>query len=189
MALQNSGPISLADIAGEFGGLVPHSISEYYGADTGVPSSGAIDFADFYGTSDFQIAQGTMIGAANRMDNFGVPLFTHTYLATRTVNQFQGSPPSNVGYLQEGLDASATGPSPTATSYAAMRGNQLGVVGGLGIFQVGSTQYFGSWATDVLEDGDFGAGFTITYFTNTSAGAALRTLTEGNQAVTVAWYN
>lgn len=51
MALQNSGAISLADIAGEFGGSQPHSISEYYGADTGVPSSGTIDFADFYGTS------------------------------------------------------------------------------------------------------------------------------------------
>ena len=51
MALQSSGAISLLDIAGEFGGGQPHSISEYYGAASGVPSSGAIDFADFYGKS------------------------------------------------------------------------------------------------------------------------------------------
>lgn len=189
MALQSSGAISLADIAGEFGGSTPHSINEYYGVANGVPSSGAIDFADFYGTSSFQIAQGTMVGVANRMDNFGVPLFTHAYLATRTINQYQGNPPGNIGYVQDSLDASATGPSATATSYAAMRGNQLSLVGGLGVLQIDSTQYFGSWNTDVLEDGDFGNGFTITYFSDTNAGAALRTLTEGNQGVFVAWYN
>ena len=48
MALQSSGAISLSQIAAEFGGSTPHSLSEYYGAAAGVPSSGAIDFADFY---------------------------------------------------------------------------------------------------------------------------------------------
>lgn len=51
MALQSSGPISLGDIQGEFGGSNPISISEYYGADTGVPASGTISLSDFYGTS------------------------------------------------------------------------------------------------------------------------------------------
>lgn len=51
MPLQSSGPISLNDIAGEFGGTTPHSLSEYYGVDTGVPASGIISFSDFYGTS------------------------------------------------------------------------------------------------------------------------------------------
>ena len=51
MTLQSSGAISLADIADEFGGSAPHSLSEYYGVAAGVPSSGTIDFADFYGTS------------------------------------------------------------------------------------------------------------------------------------------
>lgn len=56
MTLQASGAISLADIAGEFGGDTPHSMSEYYrnGAyvtsnNAGIPEAGAIDFADFYG--------------------------------------------------------------------------------------------------------------------------------------------
>ena len=51
MTLQSSGPISLNDIAGEFGGTTPHLLSEYYGSDTGVPASGIISLSDFYGTS------------------------------------------------------------------------------------------------------------------------------------------
>ena len=51
MGLQSSGSISLNDIAGEFGGSTPHSLNEYYDAASGVPASGAISLADFYGTS------------------------------------------------------------------------------------------------------------------------------------------
>lgn len=52
MALQSSGPISLLDIANEFGGSTPHSLSEYYGVDSGIPSSGAITIGNFYGASN-----------------------------------------------------------------------------------------------------------------------------------------
>lgn len=51
MALQTSGPISLANVQTEFGGSNPISISEYYGAASGVPSSGTISLSNFYGTS------------------------------------------------------------------------------------------------------------------------------------------
>lgn len=52
MALQGSGQIKLSEIATEFGGSAPHRLSEYYGAASGVPSSGEIQLAaDFYGTS------------------------------------------------------------------------------------------------------------------------------------------
>lgn len=51
MTLPASGPISLGDIATEFGGAAPHSISEYYGAAAGVPTSGAISLGDFHGKS------------------------------------------------------------------------------------------------------------------------------------------
>jgi hypothetical protein len=51
MALQSSGEISLNDIATEFSGTAPHSLSEYYGVDTGIPSSGEISFSDFYGAT------------------------------------------------------------------------------------------------------------------------------------------
>ena len=53
MTLQASGPLNLQDIADEFEGTVPHSLSEYYSADTGVPSSGEISMSDFYGKSNF----------------------------------------------------------------------------------------------------------------------------------------
>lgn len=52
MVLQSSGPISLNDIAGEFGGTTPHSLSEYYGSG-GAPGSGALSLDDFYGLSDY----------------------------------------------------------------------------------------------------------------------------------------
>lgn len=57
MALPESGAISLNDVATEFGGTTPHSLSEYYGVDTGVPSSGTISLSDFYGTSSLVIGQ------------------------------------------------------------------------------------------------------------------------------------
>lgn len=59
MTLQASGPISLGDIQGEFGGSPAISISEYYrnnalviddANNTGIPNSGsAIAFSQFYG--------------------------------------------------------------------------------------------------------------------------------------------
>jgi hypothetical protein len=57
MALQSSGAITLLQIAGEFGGSKPHSLSEYYRGglttsnNTGVPTSGAISLSNFYGTT------------------------------------------------------------------------------------------------------------------------------------------
>lgn len=58
MGLQSSGAISLSQIAGEFGGSKPHSLSEYYRGgsnvtsnNTGVPTSGAISFSNFYGAT------------------------------------------------------------------------------------------------------------------------------------------
>ena len=55
MAIQSSGTISITDIVNEFGGSVPHSLSEYYrdggavpGNNTNVPTSGAISMSNFY---------------------------------------------------------------------------------------------------------------------------------------------
>lgn len=63
MALQSSGAISLSQIAAEFGGSIPHSLSEYYGAASGVPSSGTIRFSDFYGVANAVSLTYEMIGA------------------------------------------------------------------------------------------------------------------------------
>jgi len=59
MTIESSGAISLGTTAGanrsisaEFGGTVPHALSEYYGAASGVPASGEIKFSNFYGKSN-----------------------------------------------------------------------------------------------------------------------------------------
>lgn len=52
MALQSSGPISLLDVATEFGGAAPHSLNEYYGKAPGIPASGIIALSDFYGKAN-----------------------------------------------------------------------------------------------------------------------------------------
>ena len=59
MAIQASGAVSISDIQSEFGGANPISLSEYYrngayipSGATSVPTSGAIDISDFYGTSN-----------------------------------------------------------------------------------------------------------------------------------------
>jgi hypothetical protein len=62
MTLQTSGPISLLDIQGEWGGSAPISLGEYYaggiyvpfgtiGSNSPVAASGAINMASFYGTT------------------------------------------------------------------------------------------------------------------------------------------
>ena len=60
MTLQASGSISMSDIAEEFGGVAPHSLSEFYGIAAGVPSSGPISLSNFYGKS--RTADNSFIG-------------------------------------------------------------------------------------------------------------------------------
>ena len=48
-ALPNSGAISMGQIKGEFN--KGNSLSGYYGAASGIPTSGAISYSDFYGKS------------------------------------------------------------------------------------------------------------------------------------------
>lgn len=51
MTLQNSGPISLSDIAAEFTDAAPHALSEFYAATPDIPASGGISFSQFLGVS------------------------------------------------------------------------------------------------------------------------------------------
>lgn len=62
MALQSSGTITMAQIQTEFGGSNPASLNEYYrggsyvpdtSTNSGIPTSGTIDMADFYGGANF----------------------------------------------------------------------------------------------------------------------------------------
>lgn len=72
MPLQSSGAISLLDIQTEFGGSNPIGINEYYGAATGIPGSGTISLADFYG--------------ASACDTTTAPTLINSYTVTTTAN-------------------------------------------------------------------------------------------------------
>ena len=54
MAMQTSGAITMREIANEWGGGTdPISLSEYYGADAGIPTSGTISMSNFYGKTSY----------------------------------------------------------------------------------------------------------------------------------------
>jgi len=52
VTLQSNGQMTFTDIQTEFGGSNPISLDEYYGAASGIPSSGAISMNQFYGKSN-----------------------------------------------------------------------------------------------------------------------------------------
>lgn len=115
MALPSSGPLSLNDIATEFGGSTPHSLSEYYaggglvpagtsGTYGAVPSSGTISIQNFYGTSN--ITQVTFTSSTNWTVPAGV-----TLLQNVTAQGTNGTPRIvNSGYNFYGfVDANNSG--------------------------------------------------------------------------------
>jgi len=97
MALPTSGNISLTQIAAEFGGAAPHSLSEYLGAG-GAPSGYPISLTDFYGRFDGY--EGTMVAA------------TRDY----TVKDIKGNP-IGAGTLRGFISSSLGSLSPSALGY------------------------------------------------------------------------
>ena len=74
-----TGTASMLDIQNEFGGSAPISLSEYYGAASGVPTSGTISINDFRGKSGLLTLSGQSTaqnyGAANgSLISVGLPL-------------------------------------------------------------------------------------------------------------------
>lgn len=116
MALQSSGTISLSQVQGEFGGSNPISISEYYGAATGVPGSGRISLSDFYGKSNYiklqQVGSAIVRGSAG---SIAVPSGTKSIIVTAgcasnrgrnariTACTISGSRFAEVGSINDGL--------------------------------------------------------------------------------------
>ncbi len=82
MVMQSSGQIKLSEIATEFGGSAPHTMSEYYGSDT-VPASGEITMSDFYGTSNttYTVATG---GTITTYGNYKIHTFNSSSTFTVT---------------------------------------------------------------------------------------------------------
>jgi hypothetical protein len=70
MPLPSSGPITIQQIATEFGGTAPHSLNEYYRggafvantpANANIPASGAIALSNFYGASKSRVTVNLVI--------------------------------------------------------------------------------------------------------------------------------
>lgn len=122
MTLQSSGAISLSNIAAEFGGSNPISISNYYrggpnvpshGNTSGIPSSGTISFNQFYGKSNTSPTDNAVAGTLGTTS----PAFNKYNLVKR------GAAASNAGTLFTNTptpygsisDGSFTNPSGTAS--------------------------------------------------------------------------
>ena len=98
MPLQSSGAISLNDVQNEFGGSNPIGMDEYYGADSGIPSSGTISLNHFYGASagsweiimhtDGYKGAGNNLGNSTRFGNTGTSTFKNiTWTSTGAHNR------------------------------------------------------------------------------------------------------
>lgn len=103
MALPSSGSIRLQQIADEFGGTTPHNLSEYYGAASGVPTSGELSFSDFYGTQSgpTETTKASSTHDGNRKSYEGGVTFDIATLRERT--SYGGTAQSfEMGFLERG---------------------------------------------------------------------------------------
>jgi hypothetical protein len=146
MALPASGPLTLADIQGEFGGSNPISLSEYYaggglvpagttGTYGAVPSSGEISIRNFYGTSniviDFtdQSIVGIQFGSAQAGywifgagGNIG-KAYEFVNFGPQTLLEQWITPTTTAGNYEVYVTASGSTPFGTLNSWVALSGN------------------------------------------------------------------
>jgi hypothetical protein len=118
MAIKTSGPLSIGEIAFEFGGTVPHSMSEYYrgGAlvpdatpNIRIPVSQRISISDFYGSTRFF----TTVVPGDGIAALSTDTFAQTCIAQ---NDSSDSQPAVIGSYQkyyfrtfQGFNVSAVG--------------------------------------------------------------------------------
>lgn len=181
MTLPLSGPLSLSDLAGEFGDTVPYSLSEFYrnggkvpGVNTNVPESGTIALGDFYGAVNELVFTATSQASLNAQTAFGAnwgaavpkrllvpsgvtlgPLTIPTGLGSTLTVQNEGE----IQGLGGAANGGAGGNAITASSSFTL--NNTGAVrGGGGGGGLGGTGGQGQFTTFVTQGpfGDFPAG-------------------------------
>lgn len=121
MAIKTSGPLSMTEIVAEFGGAAPHSLSEYYGATAGIPTSGAIAFNQFYGKSAI-IALTLPVGDFRRI-NLADWVVSQGYAANQA---FQITVPSNTSYWSDSIALPAVDASGLGSLHLINNGKILG---------------------------------------------------------------
>jgi hypothetical protein len=140
MTLQASGAIKLSEIQTEFGGTNPISLSEYYGAASGVPASGVISITDFYGTSagTVEVSDGTIadyqVGSAATASlaiNSDGTLTDNAYSSYADTQWWSAAPDAGIGSNYEARITNITGPTPTGwvsgTWYSLSAGKTISV--------------------------------------------------------------
>lgn len=108
MTLPASGPISLSQIAAEFGGTAPHSLSEYYGKAAGIPASGQISFSHFHGKTS---KEWTFVGASSLQSGYTISFPTTAQAGDLAVwcgtVASSGTPPSGWTLIASGATLQA----------------------------------------------------------------------------------
>ena len=138
MAIPASGVLSLDDIQTEFGGTNPIGLSEYYSAAAGVPASGEISIADFYGTSARVVIPIAVTNATNYViyDNRGPTYDAGKSDVTLTISGTVGSTTTATAALRTG--AFASGDTVTIVNNGSIRafGGGGGAGGGSPVYAV-----------------------------------------------------
>ena len=123
MTLPTSGPLSLSDIKGEFGGNASPALEDYYaggafvpagtsGINGPVPSSGTIGIFNFYGTSSLKVTASNVTGAASGFSPSG-KVNSSTSAGTTPTG---GTSPYTYAWT---LVSTSSGPTPTISSSTA----------------------------------------------------------------------
>lgn len=189
MALPSSGAISLSMIAGEFGSSAPHSINEYYRGgnnvpntpgNSSIPTSGQIDFADFYGTSaagadnnvsftvqEYTVGSGKVTfntrGANGSMSDGSL---TTNNLNSYTVTNISKVYPDSTNIFNLGIEFSGSGNAYNAYTTGLVRG--MSWSGGSGTFAApvsgaSSLSIPASTSLDTLFGNNLGSSVTFTF--------------------------
>jgi len=123
MTLPTSGPLSLSDIKGEFGGNTSPALKDYYaggsfvplgttGTYGAVPTSGTIGIFNFYGTSNLRVFASNVTGAASGPHPSGVVTST----TSPNTSPSGGTSPYTYAWS---VVSTSSGTTPTISSYTA----------------------------------------------------------------------
>ena len=169
MTLPTSGALQLSDIATEFTDNPPHSLSEFYSAGPGIPSSGEISFGDFLGKAS-QGYTGFSVTPTNIDEDGTVALFTVTAVAIPggTTLDWTANATGGVEYIPADLEISYDG-----VSYSDLSSNT-------GTVSVNTNgQKYEIWIkakADLLDDDSNPEVFTITLAATDSSGLSTGSL-------------
>jgi len=139
MTIKSSGSLSFTEITNEFGTANPTSLSQYYGLDAGIPTSGQIRFSDFYG----KILNATRTINANQQNFNAYNDFPNativgghrtvaTVISTNQAVKYFLTNNAIIGSTSTGTTAFTTGSWPTGTSIRLTNNNFIVGAGGNG---------------------------------------------------------